>query len=169
MKSIAACHKVFTENNGLEVNISVTIKRRKMINPRTLSQAAAHKRNFRRSKWGDYLSRWYRDVRLTLHVVSFAYARLEEILFFSEAKWAKRERFWRGTSKTDAIKIAPPLAKNSRNRLIFLRKNAKMRGFAQIVSDRVISAIFLLHPVPDLPRMRVTWCRLSSVGRATDL
>ncbi|POW45404.1 hypothetical protein C3408_26115 [Candidatus Pantoea alvi] len=43
MRTIAACHKVFTENNGLEVNISVIIKRRKMINPRTLSQAAAHK------------------------------------------------------------------------------------------------------------------------------
>ena len=46
MRTIAACHKVFTENNGLEVNISVTIKRRKMINTRTLSQAAAHKPGF---------------------------------------------------------------------------------------------------------------------------
>ncbi|MGE1560158.1 hypothetical protein [Pantoea septica] len=46
MRTIAACHKVFTENNGLEVNISATIKRRKMINTRTLSQAAAHKPDF---------------------------------------------------------------------------------------------------------------------------
>lgn len=46
MSTIAACHKVFTENNGLEVNISVIIKRRKMINTRTLSQAAAHKSGF---------------------------------------------------------------------------------------------------------------------------